>query len=598
MSILVIDNFRLHLQSDDTITVKTMGWSYNNESLVDFDSWLSLRLRELIGQERYDLIVLPYSLTADYADYSGIRCAMHIRLDKSLGIDELGHTRTPILFIGPSFNYEAAYNSDCFSLLLSPLVFTNSRIHSNHELQLWYLENILPESKRLTESQYETFIKRQVIDAPDNLDTRHSVANEWGALRMSELLNIELKKTAFTDQLFYKLLRAKLGEAQRFTKKWHKENPGLGALKIIGDQRKKLLYIDDEYNKGWETILSHICDISNIELICYKDFNHSYSKRELIKSILSFIESHPSDCYVIDLRLHEEDALIRGDDSNLSGQKIIEYILDHPKKEDIEDIGDFGDIGNRGNRVIVFSASNKVWNQQNAIESGVFEYIIKESPDLLYDRNRSYQNYRNLTKAIEGALNQSYISDYVRKFKDRHFNDLDNLIDLLILDKTPKKEYVIDSLILILNTFIETHVDDNFSFDGDKLMRGNQKIMNIFQKVHILKDSRTGVQYSGSTILSPDGYEPWYPSAHLNSKTGRFKNNNERLMKCIAALHYYYGISENDVNNFLKARYVRNHKIAHQIKDTDSSISCSIDDIDKIVRGIVFKIIESDYTTK
>ena len=60
MSILVIDNFRLHLQSDDTITVKTMGWSYNNESLVDFDSWLSLRLRELIGQERYDLIVLPY----------------------------------------------------------------------------------------------------------------------------------------------------------------------------------------------------------------------------------------------------------------------------------------------------------------------------------------------------------------------------------------------------------------------------------------------------------------------------------------------------------------------------------------------------------
>ena len=85
---------------------------------------------------------------------------------------------------------------------------------------------------------------------------------------MSELLNIELKKTAFTDQLFYKLLRAKLGEAQRFTKKWHKENPGLGALKIIGDQRKKLLYIDDEYNKGWETILSHICDISNIELIC------------------------------------------------------------------------------------------------------------------------------------------------------------------------------------------------------------------------------------------------------------------------------------------------------------------------------------------
>ena len=581
MSILVIDNFRLHLQSDDIITVKTMGWSYNNESLVDFDSWLSSRLRELMGQDHYDLIVLPYSLTADYADYSGIRCAMHIRLDKSLGKDQLGHTRIPILFIGPSFNYEIAFNSDCSSLLLSPLVFTNCSIHSNHELQLWYQENIVHESKQLTESQYETFIKRQVIDTPDNLDSRHSVANEWGALRMSEILNIELKKSAFTDQLFYKLLRAKLGEAQRFNKKWHKDHPGLGTLNVIG-QRKKLLYIDDEYNKGWETILGHICDNSNIEFICYKDFDHSYSKEELKNRILSFIDSHPSDCYIIDLRLHEDDAFLRGDESNLTGQSIIKHILD-PK------------CGNIGNRIIVFSASNKVWNHQIAIKSGVFKYIIKESPDLLYDRDRSYQNYCELTSAIEQALNQSYISDYVREFKSHHFDDLDNLIDLLILDKTPEKKYVLPSLILILNTFIETYIDDKFCFDGDNLKRDNYSF-NIFQKVHILKETRACVQYSESSCLSPDGYEPWYPSAHIDSKTGRYKNNNERLIKSIAALHYYYGIPESVVNTYLRARYVRNHSIAHNLKDTDSNITCCLVDIDVIVRQIIFRIISKDFT--
>lgn len=575
MSILVIDNFRLHIHSDDAIKVETFGWLYNNESLADFDSWVSLRLKDILGPEQFDLIVLPYSLTKDYADYSGLRCAMHIRLDRSLG-----NTKVPILFVGPDFNYETTYNYECSSLLYSPLVFTNCNIHCNEDLKEWYSKNIGEGAKSLTEHQYESFVNRQIINAPDNLDSRHSVANEWGALRMSELLNIEIAKSAFTDQLFYKLMRAKIGDAQRFNTKWRREHPGIGTIKGKG---KKLLYIDDEYSKGWEIILNHISQNSDIELLCYKDFDPSYSKNELIDRILKFVDSNPSDCYLIDLRLHEDDTLLRGDEANLSGQIIIKHLLD-PQK------------GNRGNRIIVFSASNKAWNQQQALESGVFDYVIKESPELLYDRNRSYICYCNLATTIEQALNQSYISDYVRNFKFHPLDDseltalLNNLVDLLILDKTPEKKHVLPSLTLILNTFIETYIDGHFRFDGDKLMNGNECISDIFQKVHILKGNRTKVLYTAEPCLSPSEYEPWYPSAHQDS-AGRFKNNTERLIKSIAALHYYYDISENIVNVYLRARYVRNHNVAHIIKNTDSSISCSLADIDKIVREIIFKII-------
>ncbi|RZJ88472.1 MAG: hypothetical protein EOO20_13550, partial [Chryseobacterium sp.] len=101
----------------------------------DLDSFLHNRLLEILIEQKYDCIYLPYSFNnEDYLQFTGLIVALHIRLSPSLG-----HTNVPIIFISSDKIEHIFKLNPLGSLLFTP------GIHQ--------LKNQTKEEKQLLESR-------------------------------------------------------------------------------------------------------------------------------------------------------------------------------------------------------------------------------------------------------------------------------------------------------------------------------------------------------------------------------------------------------------------------------------------------------------
>ena len=214
----------------------------------DYDVFVSREMERIFSADIFDLIILPYSFSEyNPIEYTGLIVAAHIRLTT-----EWKHTRKPILFVGPEEVKQVVKLSEMGAFLFSPGIYT-TRTNS--------LQNIISEIKKLavdeiTDSEYQNFLSRMHVPRPTNYATHHSVANEWAVLRWTnDIINWgnheipSIDTTAFTSMLYFKYLIAKDGSKDKVSKSW-KKNHGVEP-KIDGISGKTIVYIDDEYNKGW-----------------------------------------------------------------------------------------------------------------------------------------------------------------------------------------------------------------------------------------------------------------------------------------------------------------------------------------------------------
>lgn len=125
------------------------------------------------------------------------------------------------------------------------------------------------------------------------------------------------------------------------------------------------------------------------------------------------------------------------------------------------------------------------------MEIGAAGYVIKESPEMKYNREQTCHNFHDFLREILHACRQSYIKKYVEFLKDKNYPTLDTFVELLLLmDKTKKKKDVLPSLLLQLVVFIETHIKENFIIqDGDNLSRKDSSWeRNIGKKIRFRKE--------------------------------------------------------------------------------------------------------------
>jgi CheY-like chemotaxis protein len=114
--------------------------------------------------------------------------------------------------------------------------------------------------------------------------------------------------------------------------------------------------------------------------------------------IYNFVEQHNEiDCFLLDLRLHEDDFSLSKDlTGHLVSRKIKEL--------------------NKGNQIIVFTASNKIWNLKEEINKiGASAYILKESPDLNYNELDSLNLYKEFVSSLKQACYLSYLKNIYTK---------------------------------------------------------------------------------------------------------------------------------------------------------------------------------------
>lgn len=565
---------------ENKIYITSKAVTVRRTDVTVFDTFISTYMADInqvdIKREKYDVIILPFNTTDNYLEYAGLRIAAHLRLTK-----DWNHMSTPILFIGPDTYEEINQFSELGTLLNSFNIFTlsDNTVEGLINKLKWIYENAKSiELERLeTSIEYKDFLKRmRSLTPPANYATHHSLANEWAIMRWNDMMTnpVDLSEKDFTHMLYYKYLRAFYGGNQIYSKESDND------AEIIKDilPGKKLVLIDDEWKKGWAQILSHIADSSGF-IFEECQIDKDLSRNELIRKIKVFVDKHSdADCFLIDLRLHDDDFKESTKGSNLTGFAIMDYILNK----------------NVANPIVVFTASNKVWNLRQVTSKkvgSVIDYVLKETPESALKAKESYKLYKDFRKAIRICFKLSKFKDVVSKQKDlvklyKGAEAINEFYNLVILDKGSERPSFIKACLLNLMTFLEEYLKDRYYTKVDP----NTKIMKLMltNNDNVLGDitCHVFVEYDNNGVILNTDYK--------TSMTRCRKPYTDYITKdlgiILSSLYIVYKIDVVDMNSFfVPIRNARN-EIAH----TSNNIKVSLDDLYNFYFKIIVPVIEHD----
>ncbi len=327
----------------------------------NFDEHISIETAGIFKeiQERdFDAIVIPTTYGPSPLSYDGFQLAMHIRLSNN----ELGkRCLVPIVLMGfEQVNQLAQLGCPYLSFLSTPQIYYAEE--SVEGLTLFIKENG-SNIRSITEEELIVSLPQYPIYPQPHLESNHSLANEWGAFELDQVTVKKLSKREnwINNSLYIKYLKIKSGyiAGRDISLK-------LSEILQINTSRykPKVLYIDDEHQKGWEKTLKAIFDEADIEFDCATDIKKGKSRAEVITSAKDKIRSCDWDLILLDIRLTEDDSQ-ENDANNFSGFEILKFIK----------------LYNPVLPVIIFTASTKAKTIDIFSENGADGFYIKHSPD-------------------------------------------------------------------------------------------------------------------------------------------------------------------------------------------------------------------------
>jgi len=377
----------LIIREEHTLIEKNLSGSVDYETLYlneDFeisDTFLNGVVKDLMNSRDYSSIFIPLCFGPITSDFNGLRLATHIRC--SPGINQNKN-----IYIFSFVEIDQLINQECFDILKTKGVqlvkynfYTIQEIIDKSVIEL-VLDNLPSEIKKLN------------LQIPNNYEDNHSIANEWAIYRWSQIIgasdiNIEKINEIQNSNLYFKYLKTIYPISKSDTIENNK-------LKINFEGNSKILYIDDEADKGWREIFETIFYDKNENIdFSYLDneFNEK-TKEEIINISLKTIKDEDIDLVILDFRLHKDD-FDNNEIETITGYQILKKIKEY----------------NKGIQVIIFSATNKIWNLQALQEAGADGFIVKESPENSNNPNFTKQSILRLVKTIENRLNMIFLKN-------------------------------------------------------------------------------------------------------------------------------------------------------------------------------------------
>lgn len=390
------------------LLIHSNNTSFNNTELfplaeqfvfdVDFDKDVDFYINENLTDgglkhklEKCDIVFIKVSLSKNYLEYLGLRLAYHIRLTKSLGTKAY----MPIVLIAEeSFQYLGLTHPE-------PSIFFTKGVYLIKESLDDYKKTLkwINDGRIKPLDDFSSFVNSIIINPPANYLSHHSIANEWSILRWAKVLGIATEKEALKDVrinieslLYYKFLQAKYPiEAE----------PDKAAFKINGKGR--ILYIDDEWNKGWDVVLEKF--VSSSPDIVFETLKYDFKDKtheEILAECKKKIASSNPDAVLLDLRLSDSDFTNSHNSLHLTGYKVLKAIK----------------LINPGIQVIIFTASNKVWNFTELQNAGCDDFVLKESPDLSTDAGYSRNAINKMASSVSNAFQMSFLKKVYLKMAE------------------------------------------------------------------------------------------------------------------------------------------------------------------------------------
>lgn len=605
MKVLVLHNnnlpeFLLRSAKLEDVNVKSISVALPETDVPDFDSHISQKMVDEYGanliKECYDIIILPYNTTENDLEYTGLRILAHLRVTR-----EWNCMATPIMFLGPDTLLEVNQFCELGGLLNTFNVFTSS-ITKQEDL-ITKLRWIKKETRAIesieTTPEYKAFLKRmRSLSAPANYTSHHSLANEWAIMRWNDMMSqpVDLPDNGFTHMLYYKYLRALYGDSQKM-KRWLNKNNYTDLERfdgIIGN--KKLVLIDDEWDKGWAGILKHIADSSGFDFN-YCEIKKEWDRNTLIKEVLVFIDKNDADCFLLDLRLHDTDfneQYLKENELRLSGYEILDYIKEK----------------NEANQVVIFSASNKVWNFKNTVwdykvglkaRDGATDYLLKETPESVLKSRESYNLYLNFFNSIQTSFKLSELKKVVEKqVYLKHIcsvvSPLDEFYRLVLLDKGRDKKSILKACLMCLMSFLEDYIKDRFellktgkdSSERIKLVKtqkyGGATIEENVEKHIFVRREKKDTKYYN--II-----DSYYTKEETESRNLFTSVSEGDIGLLISALYINYEMSNLYMNDFFLPIKNKRNTISHK----PDNIPLRYNELYNFYFKIIVPVIEHDY---
>jgi CheY-like chemotaxis protein len=388
----------LLIHNDNTYLLKNFhDNSWFSEKFIptaktDIDVQLTTFINNRIADKNISAIFIKSTLSVNYLEFLGLRLGIHIRLSNKLpNIQNL-----PIVFLG-----EETLEEIC-KIYAYPEIFYSSGTFISPEnftcIQVFF--DLIANNSLECCTNIDLLIKKLNIDPPANYLSHHSIANEWSILRWAKVLGISAEREALKEVrsnieslLYYKYLQAKYPI---------ETEPDKAAFKING--KGSILYIDDEWNKGWNEVLSNYFATSSTEIefetlkYDFKDKSH----QDILKACDRKIQSFKPDVVLLDLRLSDSDFSNSQNSKHLTGYKVLQAIKSF----------------NPGIQVIIFTASNKVWNLLELQANGADGFLLKESPELTVNSSYTYESLSSLNKQIKYCLSNAYLKEIWNLFQE------------------------------------------------------------------------------------------------------------------------------------------------------------------------------------
>lgn len=330
----------------------------------------------------FDAPIKQIIIELDANTTSALELAMHIRLS----IEQLqSSVLCPIVFIS-DLRKDAFLNYGFYSqLFLTDGIYLCPASKLEERIGLFMPINAKDYKK--------SFLNK--INIPPKKGFNHSLANQWGASVMSRFVpgGVELEEIRpIKKDLYFKYITA--CSTEDISSLFLDENHSFAledSIKIDA-AGKRILIIDDEADKGWESVLKKLlASAEEIATIKEKVPNFKTMTDEAKMHFLS-----PWDLFILDLRLDGDAEEGIYDTNEFSGAQILRLIK----------------ALNRGNQVIMFTASNKAWNYKALLNAGADGYYIKESPEFLFSREFSRANMNSFKRDVERCFSRGYLRDF------------------------------------------------------------------------------------------------------------------------------------------------------------------------------------------
>ncbi len=352
-----------------------------NVELVSFDR-IQFFLSDTIKDIREEsLFMVPSILDSFNAfSYGGVELALKIYFHYA----SAKNNKFQIIVLGTEEEYAFWEHCRYSSILKCPHVgFIQNNIYSIQN----YLLKVEPIDWNIDWDECIERLKRLNVSKPASYKTHHSITNEWSIYRWSKYLSIEniaIQKD-IEEFLYFNYLKAIYPESKI-------DNP----KSFLIAEKGKVLLIDDEVGKGWHTFFKSFLSFSHS--VTFDSIGSNFknlSKEDIIAQTEAKIKEFDPDVVLLDLRLHDTDFEDKSP-SELTGAKVFEKIKNY----------------NKGIQIVIFSASNKVWNYLPFASDGV---ILKESPELSVRDNYTQECIKNMLETLRISLGKgSFLSKLFR----------------------------------------------------------------------------------------------------------------------------------------------------------------------------------------